>query len=154
VRDRAALGDDFTIFVAHSEPRLRRSLISMYGAQRGREAAAEALAWAWEHWPRVQTMENPIAYLFRVGQSKSRPRKARAFAERPNWPEPWVEPDLTRALGELTERQRVAVVLVHGFGWTLREVSELTGVSVSTTQSHLERGVDRLRSVLEVAVDG
>jgi DNA-directed RNA polymerase specialized sigma24 family protein len=31
------------------EPQLRRALIARYGVERGREATAEALAWAWQH---------------------------------------------------------------------------------------------------------
>jgi DNA-directed RNA polymerase specialized sigma24 family protein len=42
------------------------------------------------------------------------------------------------------------VVLVHGFGWTLREVAELRGVKVTSVQTHLERGLRRLRAALEV----
>jgi RNA polymerase sigma factor (sigma-70 family) len=53
-------------------------------------------------------------------------------------------------LAQLSDRQRVAVVLVHGFGWTLREVAELTGTKITTVQNHLERGLARLRSGLEV----
>jgi RNA polymerase sigma factor (sigma-70 family) len=57
-------------------------------------------------------------------------------------------------LADLPERQRVAVVLVHGFGWTPREVSELTGLSPSTIHTHLERGLTKLRAALEVADHG
>ena len=44
----------------------------MYGADMGREATAEAMAWAYEHWDRVGPMEHQVAYLFRVGQSRTR----------------------------------------------------------------------------------
>ena len=40
--------------------------------------------------------------------------------------------------------ERVAVILVHGFGWTMREVAELTGTKVTTVQTHLERGLRKL----------
>jgi DNA-directed RNA polymerase specialized sigma24 family protein len=53
-------------------------------------------------------------------------------------------------LAQLSDRQRVAVVLVHGFGWTIREVAELTNTRTTTVQNHLERGLARLRSGLEV----
>jgi DNA-directed RNA polymerase specialized sigma24 family protein len=53
----------------------------------------------------------------------------------------------------LSEGQRTAVVLVHGFGWTLREVGELTGVQPTTVQNHLERGLAKLRAALEVTED-
>lgn len=63
------------------------------------------------------------------------------------------EPGLPAALASLPERQRVAVVLVHGFGYTLREVADLTGVKITTVQNHLERGLRRLRERLGVVLD-
>jgi RNA polymerase sigma factor (sigma-70 family) len=54
------------------------------------------------------------------------------------------------ALRDLPERQRVAVMLVHGFGWKLAEVAEITGIRVPTVQTHAERGLARLRRALEV----
>ena len=63
------------------------------------------------------------------------------------------EPGLPAALSQLSEQQRVAVVLVHGYAWTLREVSELVEVSVSTIQTHLERGMAKLRAALEEVDD-
>jgi RNA polymerase sigma-70 factor (ECF subfamily) len=143
-------GGEFADFFAEAEPRLRRALVAAYGQERGREAAADALAYAWRHWSRVRRMANPVGYLYRVGQSAGRPRKTRHLVSRPDTVDVWVEPGLSQALGQLTERQRVATVLVHGFGWTLREVAELTGVSVTTVQNHLERGLASLRSALEV----
>ena len=68
----------------------------------------------------------------------------------PTRPEPWVEPHLGSALAGLTERQRLAVVLVHGFGWTLREVAELAGIRVTSVQNHLDRGLRHLRDELGV----
>jgi DNA-directed RNA polymerase specialized sigma24 family protein len=65
--------------------------------------------------------------------------------------EPWVEPALPAALLALSEGQRTAVVLVHGFGWTLQEVAELTGVRKTSVQNHLERGVARLRVSMEAS---
>jgi len=61
-----------------------------------------------------------------------------------------IEPQLTKALAELSEAQRVAVILVHGFGWTMREVAELNGTQVTSVQTHLERGLRKLRATLEV----
>lgn len=145
--------DAFSDFFADAEPRLRRALVAAYGVERGREAAAEALAYGWEHWPRVRRMDNPLGYLYRVGQSRSRARKRRFLVARAGVEDVWVEPGLPAALAHLTERQRVATILVHGFGWTLREVAELIGVSVTSVQNHLERGLAALRSALEVHED-
>jgi DNA-directed RNA polymerase specialized sigma24 family protein len=140
---------EFRAFFSVAEPRLRRALVAAYGPERGREAAAEGLAFAWEHWSELRTMNNPIGYLYRVGQSRTRPRKTRAVFGRPDAREPWVEPGLAAALARLSERQRVAVVLVHGFGWSLREVADLTGIAPTTIQNHVERGLARLRAALE-----
>ncbi len=143
----------FSEFFAFAEPRLRRALIAAYGSARGLEACGEALAWAWEHWGEVEAMTNPLGYLYRVGQSRTRPRKRRPVFEIPTHEEPLVEPGLATALSSLSERQRLAVVLVHGFGWTHREVAELTGTSQSSVQSHLDRGLARLRRNLEAVSD-
>jgi len=61
------------------------------------------------------------------------------------------EPGLSAALASLSERQRLAVVLVHGFDYTLREVADLTGIKITTVQTHLERGLSRLRDRLGAA---
>ena len=59
-------------FVATVEPTLRRALVAVYGVELGREATADALAWAWQHWSRVRGMKNPAGYLWRVGQTSVR----------------------------------------------------------------------------------
>ncbi len=140
----------FTCFFAWAEPRLRRALIARYGVERGREATAEALAWAWQNPSRLDGVRNPVAYLYRVGQSRSRSRRARPVFERAHSSDPLVEPRLAAAVAQLTERQRVSVLLVHGAGWTHAEVAELLGLKAASVQTHVERALDRLRSVLNV----
>jgi len=141
--------EEFTAFVVSHESRLRRAFVAAYGAQRGREATAEALAFAWEHWGRISQMDNASGYLFRVGRSRTRLRRAVLTFVPKEHNDPIVEPGLALALKTLSARQRTAVVLVHGFGWTLREVGELTGTKVTTVQNHLERGFAKLRHALE-----
>ena len=145
---------DFRAFVITTEPRLHRGLVASLGWDRGREATADALAYAWEHWSKVRAMSNPSGYLYRVGQSSVRRRKVPVLFERADHTEALYEPALMRLLAELPERQRVAVVLVHGFNWTTREVSDLTGLAPSTVHTHLERGLSKLRAALEVADHG
>jgi RNA polymerase sigma factor (sigma-70 family) len=142
--------EKFREFVAITEPRLHRALASQLGWDQGREATAEALAYAWENWERVQGMANPAGYLFRVGKSRVRRRKTRVLFVRDNDESVWFEPALGRFLAELPERQRTAVVLVHGYGWTSTEVAAMTGIKATTVQSHVERGLSRLRALLEV----
>ena len=69
------LSESFTRFVAEVEPRLRYALTAALGRERGREAAAEALAYGWEHWERLQSTDNPAGYLSRVGRSRGRRRR-------------------------------------------------------------------------------
>ena len=42
------------------EPRLRRAFVAGYGSERGREATAEALAYAWERWAQIEPMPNAV----------------------------------------------------------------------------------------------
>jgi DNA-directed RNA polymerase specialized sigma24 family protein len=152
---------EFATFFEEAEPRLRRALVAAYGPDEGREACAAALAYAWEHWDEVSVMSNPTGYLYRVGQSSRKPRKQ---------PPPWlagvdpatgderggpaVEPALLPAMRDLTEHQRVSVLLVHGYGWTHDEVASTLGIGVSSVRNHLRRGLDHLRARLgEVAAD-
>jgi RNA polymerase sigma factor (sigma-70 family) len=146
--------DAFTTFFVVAEPRLRRALVATYGGERGREATSEALTYAWQHWESVRVMDNPIGYLYRVGQSRSRPRRApQLFPPARRDEMPWTEPELPAALERLSERERLTVVLVEGFGWTLREVADLAGVSISSVQSYLGRGLQKLRQSLKVDQD-
>lgn len=146
------LADSFTDFFEHTEPKLRNALVAAYGVEVGVEAAADALAYGWEHWDHVQGMDNPIGYLYRVGRSRSR-----RFRRRPPLPPaaignpiPWVEPGLPAALSRLSERQRVSVILVHSLGFTYSETAELLGVSIGTVETHVTRGLRRLRRSLGV----
>lgn len=145
------VGEDFSSFFSEAEPRLRRALIASLGPERGREATAEALSWAWEHRDRLQTLDNPVAYLYRVGQSRTRVAKRRFLHHRPEEPDLWVEPALGRGLAALSERQRVAVILAFGYGWTHAEIGDLLGVRASTVQNHVDRGMRRLRACLEAS---
>lgn len=44
---------EFAALMRNVEPRLLQALVSVYGPRDGREAPAEALSWAWEHWDRL-----------------------------------------------------------------------------------------------------
>ena len=145
-------GSTFESFVCTTEPRLRDALSATLGTDAGREATADALAYAWEHWDRVGAMENPAGYLYRVGRNRGRRALQHRVVLMPVATEhaPWIEPGLPAALASLSEQQRVVVMLVHCFEWTLGEVAGLLDLSKSTVQSHAERGLNRLRSRLGV----
>lgn len=149
--------DRFDRFVTEVEPPLRRALVAAYGADVGREAAADALAWAWENFDRLRAMTNPGGYLYRVGQSSTRRgRRDRRRtelrvvdgAQEDRLP---VEPALAEALARLTPSQRAAVLLIDGWGVTLQEAADTMGARVSTVRTHRRRALDKLR--IDLGVD-
>jgi RNA polymerase sigma-70 factor (ECF subfamily) len=147
-------GSGFDALIEVVRPRLARAFVAAYEPERGEEALAEALAYAWQHFDKLTAMENPAGFLYRVGQSRSRPRRRPpAFPSPGEIGLPHVEPRLVDGLHELSERQRVCVVLVHGFDWTHQEVADLLGLSRSSVQNHVERGIESLRRAMGVTND-
>ena len=140
---------EFGEFVAEAEPRLARAFGAAYGIERAQEALAEALAYAWEHFEELAVMDNAVGYLFRVGQSRTRPRKRPVvFPAAGVGGAPAVEPGLPSALRALTERQRVCVVLVHAYDWTHQDVADLLEIAPTSVQNHVERGLAHLRRAI------
>ena len=143
----------FTRFARDAEPRLRIALAAAVGQELGADAAAEALAYGWENWERVAAMENPTGYLYRVGRSRVRRPRRLNLPPAPVHTTPHVEPALPAALARLSDRQRVVVVLVHGFDWSHEEVASLLRLETPTVATHLRRGLIKLRRYLKVSQD-
>jgi RNA polymerase sigma factor (sigma-70 family) len=61
-----------------------------------------------------------------------------------------VEPRLSDALLSLSKRQREVVVLVEAFEYTHQEAADLLGIGRSSIQTHLDRGLAKLRVGLGV----
>lgn len=137
--------------------KLRGALCAALGADVGREAAADAMAYGWEHWDRVSGMENPIGYLYRLGRNLGGRRHKNHLRTQIYLPssevvgsEPWVEPGLPAALAGLPERQRLVVWLLHSADWSMSEVAVVLGLSKATVQRHAERGMAKLRRKMGV----
>ena len=133
---------------------VRRALVARYGIEVGAEAAAEAATWAVEHAERLAMMGNPAGYLYRVGQTAAR-RSVRwgsrhvMFPSEPVAPDlPLLDVDLFRALEQLREEHRIAVLLAHGYGYTYRQVAEVLDVSEAAVTNFVHRGMTKLRSIL------
>jgi len=153
---READDTEFADFVAAHEKRLRQAFTSMWGPDRGREIAIDALSHGWENWDRVRSMDNPVGYLYVVGRersSRNRWRREQPVADFPlpsDSRSPWYEPALPALLENLSERERQVVVLLHAFEWSLSEVAELLEVSKSAIQTYADRALMKLRSGLGV----
>jgi DNA-directed RNA polymerase specialized sigma24 family protein len=144
--------DGFDTLIDQVRSRLLPALVARWGIEVGSDLCADAEAYAWEHRAEVTRMENPLGYLYRVSQSRSR-RYVR-WMRRTTFPSRLPEtvhedPQLhetLQLLSVLTEDQRVCVLLVHGFGWTYAEVAALLGVTRPVVNHNVSRGLARLRS--------
>jgi len=154
-----AVSDDN--FVAFVEPHLlavRRALVARFGLDPGLDIAADVVAWAWEHQATLRESDNPAGYLFRVGQSRSRRYlrwRRHPLVPRGQERDNEADIDLRAAVAGLPAPQRVAVLLVHAFGYSYRDAAGLLDVSEAALRNHLHRGMARLRQMVETEdVDG
>jgi DNA-directed RNA polymerase specialized sigma24 family protein len=146
--------EQFAEFVKIDGLRLRRIMTARYGVETGGDIHAESMAWAWQNWAKLQAMENPVGYLYRVAQSSARPhhRWLRRTSFPSKFPERWhldEDSSLFNSLSSLSEAQRVSVLMVHGHQWTYAEVAEALECSVSAVTNHVHRGLATLRRQLE-----
>jgi len=143
----------FERFTADTGAHLRRALVARFGIDVGNEVTSEALAYAWEHWPRVGTMDNPTGYLYRVAVSAARRhrrwQRTTPLPPERHWPTEPGEPTLPHLLNALSAHQRVCVVLVHVHDWTYQQTADATGLSLAAVTNHVHRGLQRLRNGLK-----
>lgn len=57
--------------------------------------------------------------------------------------------DLERALARLSDAERLCVTLNHGEGLSHSEIVDITGLPLGTVKSHVLRGTDKLRRLLD-----
>ncbi|NND75620.1 MAG: hypothetical protein HKN44_11505 [Ilumatobacter sp.] len=151
----SATSEWFDGFVTAAEPKLRRAFVAALGQQAGLDATSIALSYAWEHRDRLREMQNPAGYVYRVGRSRvGRRRREPHFLPVPADAEHDLEPGLPDALAKLTEKQRAAVMMVHAAGWTRHEAADALDIGLSSLDTHLARGLRRLRHELGVHTHG
>ena len=59
--------------------------------------------------------------------------------------------DLEKALARLSDAERLCVTLNHGEGLSHSEIADITGLPLGTVKSHVLRGTDKLKRLLEPA---
>ncbi len=99
MNESTSVENAFSAFTSESGDHIRHALVAAFGPEVGTDAAAEAMAIAWERWDRVSDRSNPAGYVFGIGRNVARKnvRAQRLFpAPEPNR-EPWVEPGLPDA---------------------------------------------------------
>lgn len=127
------------------------------------DAAQEAYVRAWPRWARLQNYDEPAAWVRQVATRLAisrwrRGRVARRFLARSRHPEPTAGPDentvaLTRALAQLPEAQRRAVVLHHLGDLRVSEIAAIEDCPEGTIKARLARGRSALATLLNTSDD-
>jgi RNA polymerase sigma factor (sigma-70 family) len=148
---------DFRTFFADEHARLLKTLYFVTGDRaEAADLMQEAFLKLWERWDRIDTIEDPRAYLFRVALNGSRMRtRAARRAGRQLVPlsvvrDPFEDVDLRedvrRMLLTLSPRQRAALVLLDLYGYGSQEAARIMGIRPSTVRALATQGRAVLRS--------
>lgn len=120
------------------------------------EIAQETLVRACRDWEKVRNMDNPAAWLHRVGinltnsvfrrRAAERRAKARLATERQShYPTP-SDAELLDALKDLPPRARAALLLRHHLGFSTRETAEAMDCPEGTVKTLLHKAIRELRA--------
>lgn len=147
--DRAADFDQ--LYQAHYGRMLAMAYALTGDSQEAQDLCQEAFCRAWQRWSRIETYDDPLAWIRKVVThlASSRWRRlavARRYARRHHHhPQhtPALEPDhvaVVAALRTLPPAQRQAVVLHHLADQPVAEVARILGAAEGTVKSWLHRG--------------
>ena len=159
-RDQAAFGELVKRRQGWARGLLRRMCRSHAEAD---DLAQEAFIKAWE---RLRDLETPAAFagwFRRIAVTTflmARRRQKAVFEEiddaspiasEGSTPEAaaGAKIDLEKALARLSDAERLCVTLNHGEGLSHSEIVEITGLPLGTVKSHVLRGTEKLRRLLE-----
>jgi RNA polymerase sigma factor (sigma-70 family) len=120
------------------------------------DVAAEALARAFAHWPRISRLEYRDAWVLRVATNLALDALRRKAPDLPLAPMGARQPDeavvlrlaLGAALRSLPRRQRQTVALRYLAELSADEVAEALRISPGSVKTHVYRGLTALRSRL------
>ncbi len=138
-------------------PNLVASIGAVFGEMDlAREAADEAVARAYERWPRVRDMSSPNGWAYQVALNEARRRRRRQAVERRLLTRRGADnPAADGSTGELWQlvkalpaRQRTAIVLRHVADLTEPEIGEAMGISRGGVSSTLRAAHASLRRQL------
>jgi RNA polymerase sigma-70 factor (ECF subfamily) len=153
------MSDSFSDFYGATYGGLVAQLYAYCGDHgEAQDAAQEAYARAWTRWRHVAKMDDPRAWVARVGYNLviSRWRRARTAAKslvRHGPPAPVPEPDAgladtVAALRRLPVAQRKALAMFYLGGFSVAEIASLEDVAEGTIKARLSRGRQALAAEL------
>ena len=148
---------DFQAFFEDEHRRLYKTLYFVTGDRaEAADLMQDAFLKLWERWDRIEHIEDPQAYLFRVALngSRMRTRAARRAAQRAmpigGVRDPFddvdIREDVRRMLLTLTPRQRTALVLLDLYGYGSEDAARIMGIRPSTVRALATQGRAALRT--------
>jgi RNA polymerase sigma-70 factor, ECF subfamily len=155
--ERVEAGAHFHTFVEEEHDRLFKSLYFVIGNREDAEdLAQEAFLRLWERWDRIDTIDDPTAYLFRVALNAFRMRRrraaialrrvARVVEVRDVFNDAEMRADVRDLLLGLSPRQRAALLLVDLLGYTSEQAARILRVRPSTVRNLASQGRRALKA--------
>jgi RNA polymerase sigma factor (sigma-70 family) len=148
----------FDDFVEREHDRLFKALYFVTGRREDAEdLAQDAFLKLWERWDRIDTIDDPTGYLFRVALNGFRMWRRRTGMEirrrLPNAPErdqfvdAEIRADVRHLLLGLSPRQRAALLLVDLLEYPSEQAAHILRVRPSTVRNLASQGRKTLRAM-------
>ena len=136
----------FEEFFRAEQRRLHEALFAITGTRsEAEDIGQEAFLRVWERWDRVSGMEDPAGYLHRTAINVYRDRSRRLLLTMKRFVRMAPQPNEYTAvearsmaasvLGQLPPKQRAALVLTEGLGYSAEEAGQLLGIKGSTVRA-------------------
>jgi RNA polymerase sigma-70 factor (ECF subfamily) len=137
--------------------RLYRALYFITGSREdAEELMQDAFLKLWEQWDTIGSIDDPVAWLFRVALNgfRMRARRARLAARRlvpaPGAHDPFedvnIREDVRRMLRSIPQRQRAALVLTQIFEFSSEQAAQILGIRPTTVRVLASQGRAALRA--------
>jgi RNA polymerase sigma-70 factor (ECF subfamily) len=156
VRGRTA---DFEELVQAEHVRLFRALaLITRDPAEAEDVMQEAFLKVWERWGRAPSPADPSGYLYRTAMNVYRSRRRRGLTAlrraiglhpgRDELAAVEARNDVVQALGALTPRQRLSVVLIELLDYSSKEAAQLMGIKAATARVLASQGRAALKREL------
>lgn len=154
--DAVPTTETFDRFCTLEGERLAKALaLALDNRELGRDAAAEAMARAWERWSTVSEYDNTAGWCYRVGLNwgRSRLRRRRrevttAFPPDAPHDDPVVDDIMTTALAKLSTDHRAVIVGRFYLDWSEADLATALAIPTGTAKSRLSRALAQLEQHL------
>ena len=156
-------GREFVEHITPLLPRIERYVLALAGDRdQGLDLMGETLLRAWEHFHTIRDQQALLSWCFTTARRiyVEEQRKGKVFIPEgkgyaatllSHHPSPELAPDiqaLYSALAQLPVKQREAIVLFELNGFSLREIQEMQGGSITALKVRLHRGRKHLAALL------